>query len=117
MKKILTTLFLFVLFTTSYAQENYHQKRNTYYVEAAAKEFDLDQKQQSELSKIRMEMVEKYRDSNKSFKAGEISEEEKKKINKEASTTFHNKLSKLTGKNYKEMEPWLKKMREKMKKM
>ncbi|WP_299255666.1 hypothetical protein [uncultured Aquimarina sp.] len=117
MKKIIITSLLFVLFSTSYGQGNYHQERNTYYVEAAAKEFDLDQKQKSELSKIRMKMVEAYRDSNKSFKAGRISEEEMKKNNKEASINFHNQLSILTGKTYKEMQPWLKKMREKMKKL
>ena len=115
MKQIVLTLLLFVAFTTSYAQGPYHERQNAHYVEAAAKEFDLDKKQQKELSEIRMEMVTTYITSNKSYKGGDISEEEKKELTKAASQTFHKKLSDLTGKPFKEMQPWLAKMRDELK--
>jgi len=115
MKKIVLTLLLFVAFATSYGQGKHHEKQNDYYVEAAAKEFDLDKKQQKEVSEIRMEMVTTYITSNKSLKAGDITKEEKKELTKTASQAYHNKLSKITGKSYKEMKPWLDKMRDELK--
>ena len=117
MKKLIIALLLFVSVATSYGQGKFHERQNTAYIEAAAKEFNLDGKQQAELSEIRMEMVKAYITSNKSFKADEITKEEKKELTKEASKVYHNKLSKLTGKAYKDMQPWLKKMREELKKV
>ena len=117
MKKLIIALLLFATVTTSFAQGKFHERQNTAYIEAAAKEFDLDEKQQVELSDFRMEMVKAYITSNKAFKAEEITKEEKKKLTKEASKVYHNKLSELTGKAYKEMQPWLKKMREELKKV
>ena len=117
MKKLIIALLLFASVATSYAQGKFHDRQNEAYIEAAAKEFDLNEKQQTELSEIRMEMVKVYITSNKSFKAGDITKEEKKELTKEASKTYHNKLAKLTGKAYKDMQPWLKKMREELKKV
>ena len=118
MKKIALTLILFVAFvSTSYGQGKYHEKQNNYYVEAAAEEFNLDKGQQKELSEFRMDMVKAYMSSNKDFKAGDITQDKKKELNTEASTTFHNKLSKLTGKTYPEMKDWLDEMREELKKV
>ncbi len=115
MKKILITLLLFVTFTVVYGQNKYQERQNNHYVEAAAKEFNLDKKQQVELSEIRMEMVSAYISSNKSFKAGDITQDEKKGITKEASKVFHNKLSEITGKTYAEMKDWLVEMRKELK--
>ena len=116
MKKIVLTLVLFVAFVaTATAQGKHHEKQNDYYVEAAAKEFDLDKDQQKELSIIRMEMVTAYITSNKSLKAGDITKDEKKELTKAASQVFHTKLAKMTGKTYKEMKPWLDKMRDELK--
>ena len=117
MKKLIIALLLFASVATSYGQNKYQERQNKAYTEAAAKEFSLDEKQQIEVSEIRMEMVEVYISSNKSFQAGDITKEEKKELTKAASAEFHNKLAKLTGKNYKEMKPWLDNMREELKKV
>ena len=117
MKKLIIALLLFATVATSYGQNKYHERQNEAYIEAAAKEFDLDKKQQKELSEIRMEMVTAYITSNKAFKADEITEEEKKELTKAASKEYHNKLAKLTGKTYKDMKPWLAEMREEHKKV
>jgi len=116
MKKILMTLLLLVAFSTSYGQGKYHEKQNAYYVEAAVKEFHLNKEQQKELSEIRMDMVKAYMESNQTFKEGDITKEEKQAVTKEASKAFHIKFSKLTGKTYAEMKPWLDQMRDELKK-
>ncbi|KZS38846.1 hypothetical protein AWE51_14795 [Aquimarina aggregata] len=116
MTKIFIILFLFVASTAYYGQGKRHEKQNAYYVEEATKEFNLDEEQQTKLSNFRMDMVNTYITSTTSFKAGNISQEELKNVTKKASETFHNKLSKLTGKTHKEMQTWLKSMREKLKK-
>lgn len=117
MKKIIIALILVLSFSSAYSQGKYHQRQNTYYVEAATKEYSLDKKQQEELSEIRMEMVTIYITNNKAFKNDEITKEEKKAKNREASKVYHNKLAKLTGKSYKEMKPWLANMRKELKKV
>jgi len=115
MKKIIIVLILVLSFSSAYSQGKYHQRQNAHYVEAAAKEFSLDKKQQAELSEIRMDMVKVYMSSNKAFKSDDITKEEKKAKNREASKAYHNKLAKLTGKSYKDMKPWLANMRKELK--
>lgn len=115
MKKIIFTLVLILSISAVYSQGKYHYRQNTYYVEAAAKEFSLDKKQQKELSEVRMEMVKAYMTSNKAFKNEEITKEEKKAKNREASQTYHKAMSKITGKSYKEMKPFLDRLREELK--
>jgi len=115
MKKIIFTLILILTISTTYSQGKYHQRQNAHYVEAAAKEFSLDKKQQEELSEVRMEMVKAYMTSNKAFKNEEITKEERKARNRKASQTYHKAMSKITGKSYKEMKAWLANMRKELK--
>ncbi|QHI39225.1 hypothetical protein IMCC3317_46300 [Kordia antarctica] len=117
MKKILITLVLIMAFVSTYGQNKYHERQNKVYIEAAAAEYSLDDKQQAELSEARMEMVAVYVSSNKAFKNDEISKEKKQELTREASKLYHNKMSKITGKSYKDMKPFLEKMREELKKV
>ncbi|TNJ42410.1 hypothetical protein KFZ70_14605 [Tamlana fucoidanivorans] len=116
MKKIVFTLLLIVAFASSYGQSKWHKQQNQIFVDAAAKEYGLDDSQKEKLYDVRLDMVTAYMDSNKAMKAGDITKEEMRAKNKEASETFHTELAKITGKPYKEMKPWLDEMREKMNK-
>jgi hypothetical protein len=115
MKKIVLTLLLVVAFTTTYGQNKYQERQNKYFVEAAAKEFNLDEQQQKDLTGIRTTMVLAYGESQKSFTDGDITKEEKQAKNGEASKEFNNAVIKLTGKNYKELAPFFKRMRDELK--
>lgn len=115
MKKTILAVLLIAFFTTTYGQNKYHERQNKFYVEAAAEEFNLNQDQQKELSEFRMEMVKTYIANNKAKNEGEIQEEAMKKNNREASKNFNNALIKLTGKSYKELEPFLNRMRKELK--
>lgn len=115
MKKIIIVLITVLSFSSMYSQGKFHQRQNTHYVEAAAKKFNLDAKQEATLSEVRMDMVKAYMSSNKAFNNDEITKEEKKAKNREASKVYHTKLAKLTGKSYNDMKPWLAKMREELK--
>lgn len=115
MKKIITVLIFVLSFSSIYSQGKFHQRQNAYYTEAAAKEFNLNKKQKEELSVVRMDMVKTYMSTNKAFKSDEITKEEKKAKNREASKAFHIQLAKITGKSYKDMKEWLAKMREELK--
>ena len=85
MKKIVLTLLLVVAFTTAYGQNKYQERQNKYFVEAAAKEFSLTDAQQVKLTEIRTEMVIAFGKSQKEFKAGDITKEERKVKNRENS--------------------------------
>lgn len=115
MKKIIFTLVLILTISATYSQGKYHKRQNVFYVESAAKEYNLNEDQQKELSEARMEMVTVYITKNQAFKAGDITKEEKKTATRKASKIYHNKLSKITGKSYNEMKPWLAEMRKKIK--
>ena len=115
MKKIVLTLLLVVSFATTYGQNKYQERQNKYFVEAAAKEYKLDEAQQKELAEIRTVMVLAYGESQKEFKAGTITKEEKQAKNGTASKAFNNGVIKLTGKNYKELAPFFKRMRDELK--
>lgn len=115
MKKIILTLLLVVAFSTSYGQNKYQERQNKYFVEAAAKEFSLSEKQQEKLAEIRTEMVLSYGETQKMLKAGDITKEEKQAKNREASKAFNNAVIKLTGKNYKELAPFFARMRKELK--
>lgn len=115
MKKIVLTLLLVVAFTTTYGQNKYQERQNKYYVEAAAKEFNLNEDQQKELTEIRTTMVIAYGESHKAFTAGDITKEEKLAKNGESSKVFNNAVIKLTGKTYKELVPFFNRMRKELK--
>jgi predicted negative regulator of RcsB-dependent stress response len=115
MKKIILTLLVVMSFTFTYGQGKWQEKQNDYFVEAAAKEYDLSDDQKVELKETRLEMVKSFMDSNQKSKSGEITKDEMKASNREASKTFNSAFAKLTGKPYKELAPFLKKMREELK--
>ena len=115
MKKIILTLLLVVSFSAIYGQNKFQERQNKYFVEAAAKEYNLNEAQQKELTELRTTMVVAYGESQKEAKAGTITKEEKKAKNGEASKAFNNGVIKLTGKNYKELAPFFKRMREELK--
>jgi hypothetical protein len=117
MKKIVFTLLMFAFISMSFGQNKYQDNKNKYFVEAAAKEYDLNEDQKEELMDIRVEMVSAYMSSHKSFKYGDITKEEEKSLNQEASKTFHTKLAKITGKTYAEMKVWLGNIRKELKNM
>ncbi|MCL7762966.1 hypothetical protein MPF19_06010 [Polaribacter sp. Z014] len=117
MKKILLTLVLVVAFSTTYGQNKYQERQNKYFVEAAAKEYNLNDAQQKELTELRTTMVVAYGESQKAAKAGTITKEEKQAKNGEASKAFNRGVIKLTGKNYKELAPFFKRMRDELKKV
>ena len=116
MKKIILTLLLIVSFASTYGQSKWHKQQNEVFVEAAAKEYNLDDAQKEKLYDARMKMMMSYKESNQAVENGEITKEEKQAKNHEISANFNAELSKITGKSFKEMKPWLQKMREEMKK-
>jgi len=117
MKKIILTLLLVVAFSTTYGQNKYQERQSKYFVEAAAKEFSLNEDQQKELAEVRTTMVLAYGASQKAMKAGDITKEEKQAKNREASKIFNNAVIKMTGKKYKELAPFFKRMRAELKKV
>ncbi|WP_282080373.1 hypothetical protein [Aquimarina algiphila] len=117
MKKIILTILLAITFITTYGQNKYQERQNNYFVEAAAKEFNLNESQKNELKDIRMTMVSAYINANKQEKNGDIVAEEKKRKTMEASKIFNNAVIKLTGKTYEELKPFFSRMREELKKV
>lgn len=117
MKRILLTLLVVLSFSFTYGQGKWQEKQNNHFVEATAKEYNLNDDQKEELRETRMEMVKSFMDSNKKSKSGKITNDEKKELNREASKTFNSAFSKLVGKPYKEVAPFLKRMREELKEL
>lgn len=114
MKKLLVFV-LFLTVSVTFGQNiKTQQKKIEYFVEAATKEFNLSADQTKELLVFRTEMAQSYLDLNKAVKEG-LSDDEKKAKNQEISKSFNAKLTKLVGKSYKEIEPFLNKMREELK--
>ena len=62
-------------------------------------------------------MVLAYGESQKAQKSGDITKEEKQAKNREASKVFNNAVIKITGKKYKDLAPFFKRMREELKKV
>ncbi|WP_111706178.1 hypothetical protein [Lutibacter citreus] len=115
MKRIILTLVLLVTVTVTFGQNKWQQKQINHFVNATKTEFNLDDAQTKDLTSFRTAMVLDYFSLQKKAKANEITKDEKKAQSKEISTTFHNKLIKLTGKPYKELVPFMNKMREELK--
>lgn len=115
MKKIILTLVLFVTVSVSFGQAKWQQDKINQFVDAAVKEYNLDDSQKEILTASRTKMFMGYFDMQKKKKSGEISVEEGKVISKKLASDFHNDLIKLTGKTYKELSPFLKMQRKKLK--
>lgn len=113
MKKILLFLAL-VSLTTVYGQTKWHEQKNDYFVEQAAKEYNLSADKQKELKKERMKMVTVYLSSNKALKNGEITKQQRQEKTRKASKEFNSYFAKLVGKPYAEVAPFLKRIREEL---
>ncbi|WP_405293601.1 hypothetical protein [Algibacter sp. Ld11] len=116
MKKILLVLVLVMTVSATFGQNKWHVGQNDKFVAAATTEYNLDEDQQETLRESRMDMVKTYISSNKDFKDGKITKEEKNEITGNSSKAFNSTMVKLTGKSYKELKPFLDKMREALKK-
>ncbi|UMB61709.1 hypothetical protein MHL31_05760 [Lutibacter sp. A80] len=115
MKKVILLIILLVTVSTTFGQKiKTQQKKINHFVEAATKEYDLNKDQVKELVEFRTEMVQSYLDLNKAVKEG-LSKENRKVKSQEISKTFNTKFIKLVGKSYKEIAPFLAKMREELK--
>lgn len=116
--KRLTLLIAFIAISiTSFSQQNKYYEgrfdRAKIFAQVAADEFNLTAEQQEELYTKKLKHFEDQFAANKKFKAGEISEEEKKKPNKE----FGKYFNKLTGKTYKELKPFYAKVKKEIDKL
>ena len=76
MKKIILTLLLIVSFASTYGQSKWHKQQNEVFVEAAAKEYNLDDAQKEKLYDARMKMMMSYKESNQAVENGEITKDE-----------------------------------------
>ena len=115
MKNTLLILIFALITSVSFGQNKWHDGKIKQFVDAAAKEYNLDNNQVKELQEVRKNYVYSYIETAKNEKEGEISNEVKQEKNKELNDSFHNFLIKLTGKNYKELQPFLARMREELK--
>ena len=117
MKRILLTLVVILTVSLSFGQNKWQQKKIDYFVEAAVKEYNLNDEQKAELIDFRTKMVMDYAEAQKAKKSGEATQEETKKKNQSFANEFHNKFIKLTGKSYKELEPFLDRVRQELKEL
>jgi hypothetical protein len=115
MKKIILTIVLLVTVSVSFGQVKWQQDKIDQFVDAAVKEYKLDDSQKETLNTSRTTMFMGYLDLQKKRKSGELSQEEGKSISKKLASDFHNALIKLTGKSYKELKPFLQRMRKELK--
>lgn len=111
MKKILLVLLVLMVTQTTIGQNKWQQKQINYFVEEATKEYDLNKSQVKDLKKARLEMVTGYSNLSKISKEGKISDEEKKEKGKVIGQDFQKKMIEITGKTYKEITPFFKRMR------
>ena len=110
MKKILLTFVVLFTITVSFGQNKWQQKQINYFVDAAVKEYNLNEEQKKELTEIRTTVIMAYINGAKKVKAGEITKEENKETTQNASKVFNSKFGKMIGKNYKEFSPFLQKI-------
>ncbi|SDX41869.1 hypothetical protein SAMN05444411_105134 [Lutibacter oricola] len=115
MKKILLTLVVLFTITASFGQNKWQQKQISYFVDAAVKEYSLNEDQKTELNEIRTTVIMAYINGAKKVKSGELTKNENKEITKKASNVFNKKFGKMIGKNYKEFSPFLQKIAKEIK--
>ncbi|MDO7173106.1 hypothetical protein [Mariniflexile sp. AS56] len=112
MKKLALVLIMIASFTGVYAQNKTQDKKIKYFVEAAVKEFSLNEDQHKELLDARNAYITDYMTAAKSSEG----EEKKTKLN-EVNTKFNQILAKITGKTNGELQPFLARMREELPKV
>lgn len=115
MKKLAFVFLLFLTVTATFGQNKWQQNQINHFVDAAVKEYSLNEDQKKELSEIRTTVVMAYHNSNQQVKDGAITEDEKKEITKTASNVFNKAFIQMTGKSYKELEPFFQRMQKELK--
>ena len=110
MKQIGLCIALVLMTISNFAQssDNSNESRKNLslkYAELAAKEFNLTEEQQTAVYEKKLQHLKEQSEAKKQFKNGEITKEERKIPNQK----FNKFLRKLTGKKYKELEPFNKK--------
>ncbi|MDC0177458.1 hypothetical protein OAJ14_04830 [Polaribacter sp.] len=115
MKKIVLTLVLLVAFTATYGQKKWQMKKINYFVDAAAKDFNLDKEAKAKLLKVRTAYFMDYMKTMKAAKAEGLEQAERRKKLNVINQAFNKDLIEITGKTGKEIQPFLKKMREELK--
>ena len=115
MKKIILTLVLLVAFTATYGQQKLQMKGINYFVDAAAVEFKLDAVAKAKLLETRTTYFMDYMKTIKVAKAEGLEQTEKKEKLNAVNQRFNKALIRITGKNGKEIQPFLKRMREELK--
>jgi type II secretory pathway pseudopilin PulG len=111
MKHIVLFLAMVVITVSSFAQSTDKQQEDRKnlalkYVEIATEEFNLTEAQQTAVYERKLQHLKEQSEAKVQFKNGKITKEEKKIPNQK----FNKFLRKLTGKNYKELEPFNKKV-------
>ena len=107
MKQIGLFMVMVVMTVSSFAQSADESKNlSLKYAELAAEEFNLTEDQQTVVYEKKLQHLKEQSEAKKLFKKGEITKEEKKIPNQK----FNKFLRKLTGKKYKELEPFNKKV-------
>ena len=115
MKKLAFVFVLFLTITTAFGQNKWQQKQINHFVDSAVKEYSLNDDQKKELTTSRTTVIMAYIDSAEKAKNGEMTVEEKKELTQQASNDFNSAFTKITGKTYKEVQPFLQKMQEEIK--
>lgn len=115
MKKIILTLVLLVAFTATYGQQKWQMKKINYFVDAAAKEFNLDKKAKAKLLKVRTAYFMDYMKTMKAAKAEGLEKSERQKKLNAVNQEFNKNLREISGKTGQEIQPFLKRMRTELK--
>lgn len=112
MKRIILVLVLVMAVTTTFGQDKWQQKHIDYFVDSAVKEYSLNDTQKKDLAVMRTAVVMAYVNSAEKVKNGEMTADEKKEFTQNATKDFNIGLTKMLGKSYAEVQPFLQKMQE-----
>lgn len=112
MKRIILVLVLVMAVTSSFGQDKWQQKHIDYFVESAVKEYSLSETQKKDLAVMRTTVVMSYVNSAEKVKNGEMTVDEKKAFTQNATKDFNIGFTKMLGKSYAEIQPFLQKMQE-----
>ncbi len=111
MKKIVL-LFSMIAFCAVMFGQNLKERKIQYFVDAATKEYSLNQEQQKELLNVRTGFVDELSSIFAQFKNGEITKEEQIEKQKKPNKKFKQAFEKITGKTNAELQSFYKRMSE-----
>jgi hypothetical protein len=114
MKKICLVMLLLVA-SLSFGQDKYQIKKISYFVDAAQKEFNLDQAKTKELLAARTTYFNDYIKVMNAAKNNEITDDEKKSQSNEVNNKFNKYFGELTGKSWNDLKPFFDRIREELK--